>query len=504
MKQFDITRLLSADKIKHARHNPEILFRELMLTRDLCNNFNEVVEASTDGLFVTDGNAVMLWLNHAYEAITGVPREEILGKSTQIMADHYCFRAVCAVMCAEQKKSITLEQTLKFSGKKVLVSCRPIFEDTGDVSLIIGTLRDISELDTLKMTLSQAEERSTKFQEAYNALKSQLVVFPNIVAEDKKMMDVLYLARKVSSTDVPVLLTGESGCGKEEIAKFIHKSSERGSGPFITINCGAIPPALMESELFGYEKGAFTGASHLGKPGLLEIASKGSIFLDEIGELPLDMQVKLLRVLQSQEITRVGGITPIKLDMRLICATNQDLNERVSHGQFRLDLLYRVNTMTIKIPPLRERPGDIRPLVDVFFEQANKKFGIKKRLSPLAFRLLLDYSWPGNVRELKNCIERVLISTEDNTIVESDLQRILFPEASFSFSPYTRCSLKTELENIELKYIEEAYAAHKSIRKAAEMIGLTPSTFQRRRAELIKRYGSGTASTSVKAVGMSS
>ena len=285
-KLFNMSQLASQEKVDKNRHNTDFLYNELLVTRNLCKNFNEIIEAHTDGLFVTDGNAVMLWLNRAYEAITGVRREQIVGKSTQIMADHYSFRAVCAMMCAAQKKSITLEQTLKNSGKKVLVSCRPLFDESGNVSIIIGTLRDISELDSLKMTLSQAEELSNKYRAAYDAQKNQMKVFPDIVAEDQKMVDTLYLAQKVSATDVPVLLTGESGSGKEEIAKFIHNNSFRKEGPFVTINCGAIPPALMESELFGYERGAFTGASQKGKPGLLEIAAKGSVFLDEIGELP--------------------------------------------------------------------------------------------------------------------------------------------------------------------------------------------------------------------------
>lgn len=489
MKLFDMRLLASEEKLEQFQHDSEFLHSELNLSRSMLKSFNEVVEASTDGLFVTDGNAIMLWLNHAYEAITGVRREQILGRSTQIMADHYCFRAVCAVMCAEQKKSITLEQMLKYSGRKVLVSCRPLFDDAGDVSLIIGTLRDISELDSLKMTLSQAEERSAKYQQAYDELKSQLLIFPDIIAEDQKMVDVLYLSRKVSTTDVSVLLTGESGSGKEEVAKFIHKSSPRRDGPFVTINCGAIPPALMESELFGYEKGAFTGAAQGGKPGLLEIAAKGSVFLDEIGELPLEMQVKLLRVLQNQELTRVGSVTCIKLDIRLICATNRNLTEMVKQKTFRLDLLYRVNTMTIDIPALRDRPGDIRPLVIAFLAQANQKFGLQKRLSPLAFRTLYDYSWPGNVRELKNCVERVLISTEDDTIVESDLQRTLSLDTRTARQPGARYPLKNELEQFELKYIEEAYAIHHSVRKASEMLGMSPSTLQRRRSELLKKYG---------------
>lgn len=342
------------------------------------------------------------------------------------------------------------------------------------------------------MTLSQAEEMGNQYRAAYDTLKSQLRAFPDIIAEDKKMVDTLYLARRVSATNVPVLLIGESGSGKEEIARFIYRNSDRKDAPFVTINCGAIPPSLMESELFGYEKGAFTGASQRGKPGLLEIATTGTVFLDEIGELPLDMQVKLLRVLQSQEVTRIGGVEPIHLDIRLISATNCDLEEMVNQKLFRLDLFYRINTMTVRIPPLRERPGDIKPLADAFLAEANQKFGVHKRISPLGFRCLYDYKWPGNVRELKNLIDRVSISTEDDIIVESDLQRILFPAKQENHFLNQRYSLKTELEKIESKHLEDAYRTYGSVRKAAEMLNMSPSTFQRRRTELRQKYGVST------------
>ena len=487
-KRFDLGSLTSVQAIDKHRKDPDFLYQELIDTRALCQNLNAIMEFSTDGLFVTDKDATMLWLNRAYEVITGVRREDLLGRNAQIMADHYSFRAVCAVMCAQQKKSVTLEQTLKDSRKKVLVSCRPVFDGSGDISIIVGVIRDITELDSLKMTLSQAEEMSHQYRAAYDALREQLHTSTGLIAEDKKMVDTLYMVRRVSATNVPVLLVGESGSGKEEIARFIYRNSDRRDAPFVTINCGAIPPALMESELFGYEKGAFTGADQRGKPGLLESATTGTVFLDEIGELPLEMQVKLLRVLQSQEVTRVGGVTPIHLDIRLISATNRDLEEMVDQKLFRLDLFYRINTMTVRIPPLRERPGDIKPLTDAFLAEANQKFGVQKRISPLGFRCLYDYKWPGNVRELKNLIDRVCISTEDDIIVESDLQRILSPARQEDRFLNKKYSLKSELEKIELKHLEDAYHTYGSVRKTAEMLGMTPSTFQRRRTELRRKY----------------
>ena len=480
--------LAAIQTVEKNRSNADFLYHELLRTRELNQNLYEIMETLTDGFFITDKNAVTLRINRAYETITGIKREELVGQSTQIMVEKHGFNAACAVLCAEQKKAITLEQTLKFSGKKVLVSCYPIFDDSGEIKIIVGTLRDLTELEMLKITLAKSEELRNKYKAEIDAIKTQLDSSHNIVAEDKKMLDTVYLAKKVAAIDVPVLLNGETGVGKEEIAKFIYNNSPRKSGPFIKINCGAIPATLIESELFGYERGAFTGASTQGKPGLLEAANKGTVFLDEVGELPLNMQVKLLRVLQEREVTRIGGVTPIKLDVRIISATNQNLEKLIEKNEFRLDFYYRIKIIPFNLPPLRERPGDIKPLVNIFLTEANYILKINKRISDHALSVFYDYKWPGNVRELKNCVLRAAISSDGDTITESDLQRILYPSSNTDFALNGMSNLSAILEKTELKYMNKAYATHKTVRKAAKMLGMAPSTFQRRRAELMRKH----------------
>lgn len=285
-----------------------------------------------------------------------------------------------------------------------------------------------------------------------------------------------------------MILFGETGVGKEVFAKYIYQHSARKNKPFIKVNCGAIPANLVESELFGYEKGAFTGADKNGKMGLFELANTGTIFLDEVGELPLDMQVKLLRVLQEQEFERIGGRKPVKVDVRVLAATNRDLEEMVKQKTFRQDLYYRLMIFPVHIPPLRERPDDILPLAQLFLQTLNRKYDFKKYLSPLSAKMMQDYSWPGNIRELRNIIERaVIISNEDE----------IGPDALHLFTvedrPETKSrvldpvkDLKTAMEELELEYINHAYEKYGNVREAAESLGMTPSTFVRKRQKYTK------------------
>ena len=274
----------------------------------------------------------------------------------------------------------------------------------------------------------------------------------------------------------------------EKKSKYIYQHSARKNKPFIKVNCGAIPANLVESELFGYEKGAFTGADKNGKMGLFELANTGTIFLDEVGELPLDMQVKLLRVLQEQEFERIGGRKPVKVDVRVLAATNRDLEEMVKQKTFRQDLYYRLMIFPVHIPPLRERPDDILPLAQLFLQTLNRKYDFKKYLSPLSAKMMQDYSWPGNIRELRNIIERaVIISNEDE----------IGPDALHLFTvedrPETKSrvldpvkDLKTAMEELELEYINHAYEKYGNVREAAESLGMTPSTFVRKRQKYTK------------------
>ena len=292
---------------------------------------------------------------------------------------------------------------------------------------------------------------------------------------------ILSKTLKIAKYECNVLITGESGVGKEIFAQIIYKASIRNQGPYIKINCSSIPENLLESELFGYEKGAFTGANKEGKLGFFEIANGGTIFLDEVGELPLSLQSKLLRVIQEKEIYRVGGLTPIKIDVSIIAATNRDISEMVKQGLFREDLYYRLNVLQIHIPALRERKSDITPLVKHFTEKYNTRFSMAKYFEPSSLLYMLECPWKGNIRELENLVQRLLITTDKNSITVIDIINNLDGKMS---GDYNELSLDSEMEKTEYNILKEAKSKFKTTRKMAKALGISQSTIVRK----LKKY----------------
>lgn len=324
-------------------------------------------------------------------------------------------------------------------------------------------------------------------------IKKDIFNISKMIIEDSKMVEVLKMANKVSKVNTTVLVHGETGVGKEGIAKYIHYNSLRKEESFVAINCGAIPKNLIESELFGYEAGAFTGANKQGKIGLFELADKGTIFLDEVGELSQEVQVKLLRVIQEKEIERVGGLKPIKVDVRIIAATNRDLKAMIEENLFREDLYYRLSVFPISIPSLRERKDDIIPLTKFFTDEINKMYGIKSSFSEDALMALKGYSWPGNIRELKNIVERSLVMSDSKVITEKDLPEVIskntqIDEIEFSISNLSikGYSLKDIIQKIEEEIIEDSMRRYGNIRMAAKALGVNPSTIVRKRQKFNK------------------
>lgn len=301
----------------------------------------------------------------------------------------------------------------------------------------------------------------------------------------EKLMETV---NKIAMVESTVLIYGETGVGKEVLAKYIHSVSDRSEGPFVKINCGAIPETLLEAELFGYEKGAFTGARSEGKPGLFEVADGGTMLLDEISELPMSLQVKLLRVLQEKEFIRVGGIKTIKVDVRIIAASNKDLKELVKEGKFRQDLYYRLNVVPITIPPLRERTEDIPILAHHFLNKYNEKYGRSKQLTNEVIEAFLRYSWPGNVRELEHVIERLVVISEDNLITKKELpSELLNGESTYNAEGVYVAEimpLKKASALVEYQLIKRAMEIGGSTYKAAEMLGVDQSTIIRK----LKKY----------------
>jgi TyrR family helix-turn-helix protein len=380
-----------------------------------------------------------------------------------------------------------LQQTRE--GRKLMVTGNPVFDGQGNLTRVVVNERDITEIDRLHRELEHQEAISDQIRRQMLHMQLEEVEARRIVSRSPAMMNVLRQALKVGAVDSNVLILGESGTGKGLIADLIHKHSRRSGSPMIKINCGAIPESLMESELFGYERGAFTGAHKAGKPGHVELADKGILFLDEIAELPLASQVKLLRFLEDGCSTRIGGTASRKLDVRVLAATNRDLEKSVEERHFRRDLYYRLNVIPIHIPPLRERREDILPLIQHFMAHFGEKLDARKQITSAALDALLACSYPGNVRELMNLCERLVVMSEGPRIDVTDLPSSTAGSDGRELALHDITggggSFRETLEDFEKTVLKRAMAAHTSQQSMAEALGVNQSTIARK----LKKYG---------------
>lgn len=442
-----------------------------------------IIENSFDGIYITDGMANTIKVNRSYETITGLKRSELMGRNMKDLVERGIISESGSLISIREHRPITLQQEFK-TGRKALITSTPVYGADGRVSMVVTNVRDLTEIYKLKEEVARKSEEERKLRQELEHIQHKLIGRDNLVAVDKATLSVILMADKVAPMDSTVILTGETGVGKEVFAEYLYQNSRRSSAPFIRVNCGAIPANLIESELFGYEKGAFTGADKNGKMGLFEVADKGTIFLDEIGELPPDLQVRLLRVLQEQEVERIGGIRPIKINVRVIAATNRNLKEMMEQKKFREDLYYRLMVFPICIPPLRDRRKDIIPLAEKFLEQLNKKYGFQKYFSEDTIRIMNSYDWPGNIRELKNLVERaVIINSEDEISSKSMsiLPHMLEETGYGNLKEDGEIDLKTAVARLEAEYINRAYRTYGNVRDAAKSLGMTHATFVRKR-----------------------
>ncbi|MDF2679605.1 MAG: Fis family transcriptional regulator [Brevibacillus sp.] len=447
-----------------------------------------VMESSNDGIYITDETGVTLKVNSAIEKMTGYPKHCFVGHNVSDLVKEGTLKRSITLKVLEERKRV--DYVYQLAERKAFATGIPIFKENGEIDKIITNVRDLTEVNHFYNELQRAFELNNQYRLELDMLKCKLKqIDSDVVIESKQMIDIYDMAERVADVDATVLILGETGVGKDVLARHLYTSSKRSQkGDFIKVNCGAIPYDLLESELFGYEAGAFTGANKTGKPGMFELADNGMLFLDEVGELPFALQVKLLRVLQEKEIQRIGATKSKKIDVRLIAATNRDLKQMVAEGKFREDLFFRLNVLPISIPPLRERKEDIVPLAKNVLEKVNQKYKMEKTFDDKLEHFFYNYKWSGNVRELTNLVERLVLTVPSSIIMVEDLPVDYMDcecTGSHSSNELNRVmTLKEAAEIAEREILALAVQKFQSTYKMAEELGTSQATIVRK----LKKY----------------
>ncbi|NLA42360.1 MAG: sigma 54-interacting transcriptional regulator [Smithella sp.] len=459
---------------------------KLVLKDDLLNHFPEILDHVSDAVFIFDHEARILWLNKGVCDTLNIPRDVFIGKTQQQLVDEGHIRGSVVYSAIRQRKEVSGIVNTR-AGIEAMTRCSPIFDSQGNLVFVVCTSTDIKELNDLRVTLEKEQRQSKNYLRELEYLRKILLLNEDFIFDSTQMKSLLEDIMKLAPFDYTVLITGESGVGKEVIAKTIHTNSTRKNEPFIPVCIPAIPPNLLESELFGYEGGTFTGSLREGKTGLLEIAQGGTLFLDEIGDIPLDIQVKILRAIETNEIRKVGSTKTVKLNLRIIAATNKPLDQLIKNRTFRKDLYYRLSVVPIHIKPLRDRPEDILPLCHRFLQEINKKYTLNKTISKEALDVMKQYSWPGNIRELKHSVERLTALSNGDLIIPDDVKKIFkYPSVGDPENqPAVTESPIKEFEAMEKdKILNALKQANGNKKKAAELLGMTRTKFYRR----LERY----------------
>ncbi len=451
-----------------------------------------ILDQSFDEIFVTDAKGFVVYVNSSCTNHYGQCAEEMVGQSSKEMTEQNFWGPRLSPLVQQYKKRLTMRQ-LSCTGITMLTTATPVFDKNGDVEFVIENVRNITDGCGLKEEEKQTKEFLNTMAESFEEEKTDEFTIENYIARSKVMRDIIKMSWRIASVNSNVLITGESGTGKSAIARYIHSRSPRKDNPFIEINCAALPESLIESELFGYVRGAFSGAVAKGKPGLIQTAEKGTLFLDEIGELPLSVQAKLLHFIQNATYFEIGGIREKRADCRIIAATNQNLEDMVERGNFRRDLYYRLKVFEIMIPPLTQRHEDVVPLITFYLDKFNHKYKLQQQFSPGCISLLARYNWPGNIRELSNVIEQLVVMTPEGMITEKHLPALI---RKTSETENTH-PLTIDVDNITLSYgdrfhwaqkradevcgeiIRELFKELKSSRKVAAALNISQSTAYR-------------------------
>lgn len=465
----------------------EDMAKQLQLFKNQAIELNAIIDSSSDGLWICDADANVIRVNPASEKLNNIRAVEVVGKNMRELVSQGYFEKSATMEVIRIKGLVNLIQQRE--GHKLIVTGTPVFDARGNLIRVVVTERDITEIDTLQRELEKQSAIKDQICLQMLELQHAELISRKVIAKSPCMITALNRAIKASNVHSTVLILGESGVGKGVISEIIHRNSSRADMSMIKINCGAIPESLIESELFGYEKGAFTGAQNIGKPGFFELSDGGILFLDEIAELPLSSQVKLLRFLEDGCVMRLGGTKERTVNVRIIAATHRNLEEMVNQGKFRLDLYYRLKVIPIYVPALRERRECLLSLIDHYIDHFGTKNGIKKRLTRNATDALLDYQYPGNVRELMNICEHLVVMADADVIDVDDLPIDIIRHkkegSTFHANLPDGVSLFKKMNLAEKNYLEQALLEHGSQSKIAKALGVNQSTIARK----LKKFG---------------
>jgi PAS domain S-box-containing protein len=443
-----------------------------------------VVEGSLDGVCLLTADGVIVKANRLALEILAVPHAEVIGRpATAVFA-----RAggECSVLADVRKQKLTVTGVQTFGdGKRVLLSGTPVVDELGEIRHIVLNVRDTTGISRVMRKLQETLGPGDGYRPPTAATIRDLAA-PDAVLRSAVMRAQHDKAVQYAAVDSPVLLLGETGTGKGVFARLVHHASPRNAGAFVEVNCGAIPEGLIEAELFGYAKGAFTGADSKGKAGLVELAHMGTLLLNEIGDLPIGLQVKLLRFLEDGEVWSIGAVKAKRPNVRIVAATNRDLGRMIHDGTFRGDLFYRLNVLTINIPPLREHSEDIADLVDMMLAKLERKVGRRRTFTPDALHALAGYRFPGNIRELWNIVERLVVTTPGETITTRDLPAEITQLTSPArVDEHDRPSLRKARQKVEAQLLRDALSRFGTQARAAKHLGVTQSTIARK----VRQYG---------------
>lgn len=468
---------------------------DFVLERSRDNIYLNIVNSIYDGVCIYDDQGRPVYANSAHMKNLGFEEDEFwrIDLHAMMEMDPPLVSRAVTLEVLESKQPLTGVVDYYRTGKSCLVSAMPFYLTNGEL-LVTSIIRDVTELLDLQRRVEESEALKENYRIRVKELESSYVNPTIARTKSKAMSDIFEKASRIFNITAPVLLEGETGVGKDFFAKYLYENGTM-TGPFIKVNCGAIPDNLLESELFGYEAGAFTGANRKGKAGLIELADNGTLYLDEIADLPLPLQVKLLGVIQDRQVSRLGSTKQKSINFRIIAATNADLQTRVATGQFRADLYYRLNVISFRIPPLRQRREDIFPLADFFLKELNKEYQKHIFFEPRAIHLLNSYDWPGNIRELKNTLERIVVMINQACITQEILQQNLLSWREKSNPQSLPASmlwdqdggLKEKMARFEQAVIADAIREHRTLGEAAKALKIDISTLVRKKKRLFSQ-----------------